>query len=171
MKKGRDGGKREKKKKEKTDDYSGHYVIASSWPLERRTLVPIPGSGTKKLPYNGNRKAALVLLNEWLNIVIQWRLLSVWKKDEVEWFFLTDYTSLCEPIFHELLMHVMLSLVHESDSFSGVNTHRFVSCCCCCLEAVFKKCLDMVGNCPRLFKTICSMIKYCDIYIKWSNIV
>ena len=32
--------------KEKTDNYSGHYVIASSWPhkhrpLERRMLVPI----------------------------------------------------------------------------------------------------------------------------------
>ena len=31
---------------EKTDDYSGHYIIARSWPpehrpLERRTLVPI----------------------------------------------------------------------------------------------------------------------------------
>ena len=37
--------KRETKEKEKTDDYSGHYVIASSRPsegqqLERRTLVP-----------------------------------------------------------------------------------------------------------------------------------
>ena len=50
MRKGCDGGKREKKngkekKREKTDDYSGHYVIASSqpperWPLERRTLMP-----------------------------------------------------------------------------------------------------------------------------------
>ena len=34
------------KKEEKTDDYSGHYVIASRWPperrpLERHTLVPI----------------------------------------------------------------------------------------------------------------------------------
>ena len=27
-------------KKEKTDDYSGHYGIASSRPLERCTLVP-----------------------------------------------------------------------------------------------------------------------------------
>ena len=41
MKKGRD-----REKKEKTDDYSGHYVIASSGPpergpLERRLLVPI----------------------------------------------------------------------------------------------------------------------------------
>ena len=55
MRKGRDGGKKnggEKKgekmgkKGEKTDDYIGHYVIASSWPperqpLERRPLVPI----------------------------------------------------------------------------------------------------------------------------------
>ena len=57
MRKGRDGEKREKnggKKGEKrgkkgggkTDDYSGHYVIASSRPperrpLERRTLAPI----------------------------------------------------------------------------------------------------------------------------------
>ena len=51
MRKGRDGGKREKKrnwrkKKEKTDENSGHYVITSSRPperrpLERRTLVPI----------------------------------------------------------------------------------------------------------------------------------
>ena len=41
MRKGRDGGK----KKEKTDENSGHYVIASSRPperrpLERRTLAP-----------------------------------------------------------------------------------------------------------------------------------
>ena len=54
MRKGRDGGKREKKKngkktgkkKENTDENSGHYVIASSRPperrpLERRTLAPI----------------------------------------------------------------------------------------------------------------------------------
>ena len=54
MRKGRDGEKREKreknpgknKKREKTDDYSGHYVIARSRPperrpLERRTLAPI----------------------------------------------------------------------------------------------------------------------------------
>ena len=49
MRKGRDGGKRGKKtggkKKEKTDENSGHYVIASSWlpklrPLERHTLAP-----------------------------------------------------------------------------------------------------------------------------------
>ena len=48
MRKGRDGGKREKnggKKGEKTDENSGHYVIASSRPperrpLERRTLAP-----------------------------------------------------------------------------------------------------------------------------------
>ena len=47
MRKGRDGEKREKrgKKKEKTDENSGHYVIASSRPperrpLERRTLAP-----------------------------------------------------------------------------------------------------------------------------------
>ena len=55
MRKGRDGGKtgkkREKKtgkkrKREKTDENSGHYVIASSRPpkrrpLERRTLAQI----------------------------------------------------------------------------------------------------------------------------------
>ena len=45
MRKGRDGGKKREKKGEKTDDYSGHYVIASSRPherrpLERRTLAP-----------------------------------------------------------------------------------------------------------------------------------
>ena len=44
MRKGRNGGK--KRKKEKTDGDSGHYIIASSRPpkrqqLERRTLVPI----------------------------------------------------------------------------------------------------------------------------------
>ena len=42
MRKGRDGGKREKKikweKKEKTDENSGHYVVASSRPPERRPL-------------------------------------------------------------------------------------------------------------------------------------
>ena len=47
MRKGCDGGKKRTKKKEKTDEYSGHYVIASSRPperrpLERRTLAPIP---------------------------------------------------------------------------------------------------------------------------------
>ena len=55
MRKGRDkgkkirekrGGKKGKRKKEKTDENSGHYVIASSRPperrpLERRTLAPI----------------------------------------------------------------------------------------------------------------------------------
>ena len=49
MRKGCDGGKTGKKrggkKKEKTDENSGHYVIASSRPperrpLERRTLAP-----------------------------------------------------------------------------------------------------------------------------------
>ena len=48
MRKGRDGEKREKRKKrgkkteekEKTDENSGHYVIASSRPPERRTLAP-----------------------------------------------------------------------------------------------------------------------------------
>ena len=45
---------RQKKKKEMTDVYSGHYVIASirppeRWLLERRTLVPIDG----KLPQLG----------------------------------------------------------------------------------------------------------------------
>ena len=41
MRKGCDGEKKQGKKKEKTDGKSGHYVIASSRPLERRTLVPI----------------------------------------------------------------------------------------------------------------------------------
>ena len=50
MRKGRDGEKNGKnggkKKREKTDGNSGHYVIASSRPperrpLERRTLAPI----------------------------------------------------------------------------------------------------------------------------------
>ena len=51
MRKGRDGekkggGKRGGKKQEKMDENSGHYVIASSRPperrpLERRTLAPI----------------------------------------------------------------------------------------------------------------------------------
>ena len=48
MRKGRDGEKNEEKtkKQEKTDENSGHYVVASSrpperQPLERRTLVPI----------------------------------------------------------------------------------------------------------------------------------
>ena len=46
MRKGRDGGEKNGKKREKIDDYSGHYVIDSSRPterrpLERRTLVPI----------------------------------------------------------------------------------------------------------------------------------
>ena len=49
MRKGRDGGKRGKKtggkNKENTDENSGHYIIASSRPperrpLEHRTLVP-----------------------------------------------------------------------------------------------------------------------------------
>ena len=46
MRKGRDGGKKTgKKKREKTDENSGHYIIASSRPPERRpperrTLVP-----------------------------------------------------------------------------------------------------------------------------------
>ena len=41
MRKGRNEGEKKQGKKEKTDDYSGHYVIASSRPLERRTHVPI----------------------------------------------------------------------------------------------------------------------------------
>ena len=40
MRKGRDGGEKKGegtgKEKEKTDDYSGHYVIASSRPPERQ---------------------------------------------------------------------------------------------------------------------------------------
>ena len=42
MRKGRDGGKKRGgkngKKKENTDENSGHYVIARSRPPERRTL-------------------------------------------------------------------------------------------------------------------------------------
>ena len=46
MRKGRDGGEKRKKEKEKNGVFSGHYVIASSLPpkrrpLERRTLMPI----------------------------------------------------------------------------------------------------------------------------------
>jgi len=45
MREGRDGGKKKGKKtggeeKEKTDDYRGHYVLASSRLPERRPLVP-----------------------------------------------------------------------------------------------------------------------------------
>ena len=45
MRKGRDGEKKTGKKEENTDENSGHYVIASSRPperrpLERRTLAP-----------------------------------------------------------------------------------------------------------------------------------
>ena len=45
MRKGRDGEKKTGEKKENTDENSGHYVIASSRPperrpLERRTLAP-----------------------------------------------------------------------------------------------------------------------------------
>ena len=64
MRKGRDGGKKrgekmgkekrgkKREKKEKTDENSGHYVIASSRPperrpLERRTLAPICHFGTQ----------------------------------------------------------------------------------------------------------------------------
>ena len=39
-----------KKKKEKNVVFSGHYVIASSRPLERRTLVP---KVKKKNPHRG----------------------------------------------------------------------------------------------------------------------
>ena len=44
MRKRRDGGTGEKKqgkKKEKTDENIGHYVVASSRPPKRRTLAPI----------------------------------------------------------------------------------------------------------------------------------
>ena len=61
MRKGRDGGKtggkkrgkkKKKKEEEKTDENSGHYVITSSRPperrpLERRTLAPIDKSWTE----------------------------------------------------------------------------------------------------------------------------
>ena len=48
MRKGRDGEKKRGEKKEKTDENSDHYIIASSRPperrpLERRTLAPILG--------------------------------------------------------------------------------------------------------------------------------
>ena len=58
MGKGRDGGEKKLEKngekKEKTDDYSGHYVIASSRPperrpLKRRTLVPIKEKSNSSL--------------------------------------------------------------------------------------------------------------------------
>ena len=54
MRKGRDGGKtgekKNGKKKENTDENSGHYVVASSRPperrpLERRTLAPNVNKG------------------------------------------------------------------------------------------------------------------------------
>ena len=50
MRKGRDGGEKKREKKEKNDENSGHYVIASSWlpdrrTLERRTLMPIDQFG------------------------------------------------------------------------------------------------------------------------------
>ena len=38
MREGRDGDKKNGGKKEKTDENSGHYVIASSQPPERRPL-------------------------------------------------------------------------------------------------------------------------------------
>ena len=51
MRKGRNGGEKKRGggnggKNEKTDENGGHYIIASSWPPERRplecrTLVPI----------------------------------------------------------------------------------------------------------------------------------
>ena len=57
MRKGRDGGEKKTGKiREKTDDYSGHYVIASSrpqerQPLERRPLVPKIGGGGRKAEF------------------------------------------------------------------------------------------------------------------------
>ena len=47
MRKVDDGKRKKRKKREKNGVFSGHYVIASSLPperrpLERRTLVPIP---------------------------------------------------------------------------------------------------------------------------------
>ena len=47
MRKGRDGGKREKNRGEqKTDDYSGHYVIASSRPPAGTPLARANIQGT-----------------------------------------------------------------------------------------------------------------------------
>ena len=44
---------RSRQKEEKTDENSGHYVIASSRPPKRRTLAPIILGGTPlKLPQN-----------------------------------------------------------------------------------------------------------------------
>ena len=42
MRKVRDGGEKKTGKKEKTDDYSGHYVIASNRLPERRPLERLP---------------------------------------------------------------------------------------------------------------------------------
>ena len=51
MRKGRDGGRKKtgKIKGEKTDDYSGHYIIASRRPAECRPLVPISCDGAKSM--------------------------------------------------------------------------------------------------------------------------
>ena len=60
MRKGRDGEKNGKKtggKKEKTDDYSGHYVIASSRPPERRPLECRPLVPILRSQDDGDKKA------------------------------------------------------------------------------------------------------------------
>ena len=41
---GEEKKRKKEKKREKNGVFSGHYVIASSLPLELRTLVPIQGT-------------------------------------------------------------------------------------------------------------------------------
>ena len=63
----RKGWDREKKKGEKTDDYSGHYIIVSSRlperrPLERCTLVPIILSQTGERMTDGGLRTVIIML-------------------------------------------------------------------------------------------------------------
>ena len=58
---GENGGKKQRRK-EKTDENSGHYVIASSRPLERRTLTPKYWSSKFSPRYEG-----------W-NVFLSWRM-------------------------------------------------------------------------------------------------
>ena len=72
MRKGRDGEKKtgkknRKKKREKTDENSGHYVIASSRPperrpLERRTLAPKSLGMSANSKPKGQASARLILV-------------------------------------------------------------------------------------------------------------
>ena len=64
MRKSHIGEKREKT--EKTDENSGHYVIASSRPLERRTLVPIIGC-----VWDGDSMGGLKLATEQLKYCLK----------------------------------------------------------------------------------------------------